>query len=64
MLGTIVSNSLFGKRLIARVMVIFGSHVGFHIPNIGYLGAYGGIRKYLGYMKVNGVYEGFMTDGL
>ena len=42
-LTSIVSNSHFGKRPGARDMSIFGSHVGPHIPNIGYLEAYEGI---------------------
>ena len=31
MLSIIVSNSHFGKRSAARVMIIFGSHVGAHV---------------------------------
>ena len=58
MLNIIVSNSHFGKRPIARVMTIVGSHVGPHTPNIEYLKVYGSIWTYMkvyegicGYMK-------------
>ena len=47
MLSRIVSNSHFGKRRWARDMTILGFHVGPDIPNIGYLGADGGIWKYM-----------------
>ena len=43
MLTTIVSNSHFGKRPIAREMTIFGFHVRPHVPNIEYFKVYGGI---------------------
>ena len=43
-----MSNSHFGEQP-ARDMTIFGSHVGPHIPNIGYFEVYEGIW---GYMKV------------
>ena len=46
-----MSNSHLWKRLGARDIAIFGSHVGPHILNIVYLDAYGGIW---GYMKVYG----------
>ena len=41
-LGSIVSNSHFGKRSGARDMAIFGSYVGLHILNIRYLVVYEG----------------------
>ena len=47
MLTRIVSNDPFGKRLVARVMTIFGIHVGLHIPNNGYSEVYGCIGRYL-----------------
>ena len=37
-------------------MTIFGSHVGSHIPNIGYLEVYDGIWGYIAYIKYMGVY--------
>ena len=40
-LGSIVSNSHFGKRSGARVMGIFMFHVSSHIPNIGYSEVHG-----------------------
>ena len=43
MLNSIVSNSHFWKRLGARDMTIFGSHVGLRIPSIGYFEVYGSI---------------------
>ena len=43
MLSIIVSNSLFGKRLGARDMTIFGFHLGPNIPIIRYSEAYGGM---------------------
>ena len=46
-------------------MTIFGSHIGPHIPNIGYFKVYEGILRYLDvydsiwrYMVVYEVYEG------
>ena len=56
-LSIIVSNSRFGKRLGARDRTIFGSHVGCHILNIGYLEAHDGVR---GYMKAYGGMWGYM----
>ena len=60
MLNSNVSNSHFGKRSAARVMTIFRSLVGAHIPNIEYFEVYGGIWTYMnvnvgicGYMGVN-----------
>ena len=62
MLTSIVSNSHFGKRLGTRDMTIFGSHVGPHIPNTGYLEVYGGIWWYMkvygGLERYMGVYDG------
>ena len=49
-----MSNSHFGKRSGARVMTIFGIHVGLHIPNIGYLEVFGGVWDIWRYMKVYG----------
>ena len=59
-----MSNSHFWKRSEAGGMTILESHVGPHIPNIGYLEVYVGICKYIGvyggiwehmkYMKVYG----------
>ena len=43
MLDSIVSNSRFWKRLAARDMT-FGSHVGAHIPNIGYMKVHEGFQ--------------------
>ena len=43
MLGSFRSNSRFGKRSGARVMTIFVSHVGPHLPNIEYFEVYEGI---------------------
>ena len=43
MLNSIESSSHFWKRPGARDMTIFGSHVGAHIPNIGYVEVYEGI---------------------
>ena len=48
-MAAIVSNYHFWKRSGARVMAICGSHVGPHIPNIGYFEVYEGIRGYMGY---------------
>ena len=42
-LGSIVSNSQFWKCSAARVIAIFGSHVGSHISNIGHFKVYEGI---------------------
>ena len=55
MLGSFVSNSHLWKRSGARVMTIFGFHVGPHIPNIEYFEVYEGIW---GYMEVYEVDEG------
>ena len=44
-------NSYLWKSSGARVMTIFGSHVGPHILNIEYYEIYGGI---LGYMEIFG----------
>ena len=41
-----MSNSHSGKRSGAQDMIILGSHVGLHNPNIGYL-EYEGIRRYM-----------------
>ena len=40
MLNSNVLYSHFGKRPAARVMAILGSHIGPHIPNIGYMKVY------------------------
>ena len=47
-LRRIVPNSYFGKRPVARDMATFRSHVGPHVPNIGYLEVYEGICVYGG----------------
>ena len=41
-----MSNPHLWKRSGARVMAIFGSHVGPHVPNIGYFDVYAGIWGY------------------
>ena len=49
-LTSIVSNSHFWKRPGARDMIVFGSHVSPHIPNIDYLEAYEVYEGICGYM--------------
>ena len=57
MVGWFVPNSDLGGCSGAPVMGIFVSHVGPHLPNIGYFEVYEGVRRYMknedygGYLK-------------
>ena len=50
------------KRPGARVMTIFGSHVGPHIPNTEYFEVYKYMRVYEGIWRYMEVYEGIWNS--
>ena len=66
-LTSMVSNSHFGKRLVARELTTFGFHVGPHIPNVRCMQEHGGMKKYMEvyvgicrYMNVYGAIEKYI----